>query len=189
MRPLLLTIAFPLVLLSATACTDTSSEATDRAPLGKTDQLSGSCEESDCDGPAPLGVCWCDVECETYGDCCSDYVDTCSTVVCPEISPPASDFCEDGTLAPVTNDDDCTVGWTCSGEECPEIAPQAPDFCSGGGAVPVRNAEECIVGWECSTDCPDLVSPNCDDDETAFPMENDAGCVIGWECVDSFPTL
>ncbi len=46
-----------------------------RGPLGKADVV-GTCSES-CEGPAPLGNCWCDPDCLAYGDCCEDRVDFC----------------------------------------------------------------------------------------------------------------
>jgi hypothetical protein len=46
-----------------------------RGPLGKVDAV-GTCGEV-CDGPAPLGNCWCDPDCLAFGDCCEDRADFC----------------------------------------------------------------------------------------------------------------
>lgn len=49
-----------------------------RVPLGKAD-ASGSCKangETFCGGKSK-GACWCDDQCEKYGDCCSDRVSVC----------------------------------------------------------------------------------------------------------------
>lgn len=44
----------------------------ERGPLGKADQF-GSCEGTLCDGRSPTGPCYCDDECQRFGDCCGDY--------------------------------------------------------------------------------------------------------------------
>ena len=46
-----------------------------RGPLGKADVV-GTCGEV-CEGPAPVGNCWCDADCLAFGDCCEDRVDSC----------------------------------------------------------------------------------------------------------------
>jgi hypothetical protein len=39
-------------------------------------QVAGSCQSA-CGGAAPEKSCYCDAECESYGDCCADYADQC----------------------------------------------------------------------------------------------------------------
>ncbi len=76
----LLSPLLPLLLVGA--CSPAlSSESGDpeRGPLGKADAI-GSCEGA-CDGPALVGNCWCDDECDAYGDCCSDKVEICEASV------------------------------------------------------------------------------------------------------------
>jgi hypothetical protein len=68
-----------LLLLALVACADESATA-DRGPIGKADQI-GSCEPDTCGGPAAKGNCWCDDECETYGDCCSNKAEMCDAEV------------------------------------------------------------------------------------------------------------
>src|SRR5690606_39223406 len=58
--------------VGAAACASDGSDA-ERGPIGKAD-LIGSCADTSCDGAAPSGNCYCDAECATFGDCCSDYV-------------------------------------------------------------------------------------------------------------------
>ncbi len=67
----------PLTMLAAlAACGETNPDQnSDRGPLGKADSISGTCEDS-CGGKSE-GACWCDDECENYGDCCDDKVDIC----------------------------------------------------------------------------------------------------------------
>ncbi len=68
------------LLLCAAACGDDSSVGAGDAPRGggggKAD-LVGSCQGSDCDGPAAGGSCYCDDACVEYGDCCADRADLC----------------------------------------------------------------------------------------------------------------
>lgn len=67
---------FPLILVAifAAGCApelDTGTgDGIARGPLTDAER-EGSCEEV-CDGPAPVGNCWCDDDCELYGDCCAD---------------------------------------------------------------------------------------------------------------------
>jgi hypothetical protein len=88
------TLALPLGLLAllAVGCDDpTGGEMpddalgdADRGPLGKADQA-GSCEGEGTDhcGGQSAGSCYCDDECEAFGDCCHD-----KAAVCDAIEPP-----------------------------------------------------------------------------------------------------
>ena len=49
----------------------------ERGPIAVAD-LSGSCADTECDGPAPEGNCWCDEDCTHHADCCDDYVHACA---------------------------------------------------------------------------------------------------------------
>lgn len=86
------------VFLFAACNTAADLDQPDRQPLGKADNV-GSCAESDCDGPAPTGTCWCDDACVEFGDCCSDRVEVCEA--------PADKLC--GGFAGLT----CGVGEYC----------------------------------------------------------------------------
>ncbi|MBI4010540.1 MAG: hypothetical protein HY361_05165 [Candidatus Aenigmarchaeota archaeon] len=59
-----------------TVCPDVYAQAkgTVSQQIGPTP--SGSCQGY-CDKQVPSG-CWCDSQCSTYGDCCSDYLSTCA---------------------------------------------------------------------------------------------------------------
>jgi hypothetical protein len=72
-----------LTLLAGCASVADDSEVdVERGPLGKADVL-GSCAETDCDGAAAGGNCWCDDRCVEFGDCCSDRVEVCEAPVAP----------------------------------------------------------------------------------------------------------
>lgn len=69
------TMIFSILVVFAAACgpevdTGTGRGGVERGPLTEAER-EGSCEEV-CEGPAPVGNCWCDEECEVYGDCCED---------------------------------------------------------------------------------------------------------------------
>jgi len=49
----------------------------DRGPIAVAD-LSGSCADTECDGAAPSGNCYCDGDCTFYADCCDDYLMACT---------------------------------------------------------------------------------------------------------------
>lgn len=72
----------PLAVLAlALACSGQAVDDSqvDRHPLGKAD-AAGSCRSADGDdfcGGRSDGACWCDDECVSFGDCCSDVVAVC----------------------------------------------------------------------------------------------------------------
>lgn len=106
------------LLLSTSGC-DTKSEPSPavRGEIGKAD-LIGSCEESTCDG-ASQGNCWCDDECEAFGDCCSDY-----EAACISDTPPTC-----GGLSQVQCEADATCVPSCVGI-C-DCACEGSDICDG----------------------------------------------------------
>lgn len=53
------------------ACGTEGDPNRERGPIGKAD-LVGSCQASDCGGPAADGNCFCDEQCDQIGDCCTD---------------------------------------------------------------------------------------------------------------------
>ncbi len=71
-----------LLAVSALGCAEaeTAAEQADRTPIGKADAV-GSCAredgEGDLCGGRSEGNCWCDDQCEMYGDCCGDKVAIC----------------------------------------------------------------------------------------------------------------
>jgi hypothetical protein len=104
-----------LFTLTATACDEATPAATHADPargsLGKADAIEGSCAATEddgdvCGGPAPVGNCWCDESCESYGDCCSDSFDACGV---GEPEPQVSQCFTDAH---------CDAGQTCAGGVC-----------------------------------------------------------------------
>lgn len=146
---------FPL-LVGACDPAASTQDATDseRTPLGKADQA-GSCQDDDGDycGGQSAGRCWCDEQCEEFGDCCSDRLAVC------EGEEPA--FCADGhvettdTFTDADNGMECAVAQqhcvTDDASECPQLSPLPPDFCADG--LVVKGAASYISsadGMECS---------------------------------------
>jgi hypothetical protein len=85
-----------LASVFATACVAAAPEAeVERGPLGKADQV-GSCAQTDCDGAAPDGNCWCDADCAEFGDCCADKVEVCDQPVSNRCGGLAGLRCGDG---------------------------------------------------------------------------------------------
>ncbi len=118
-----------------TGSSQAESEPPARGAIGKAD-LPGSCldgEENSCGGPSQ-GECWCDDECEGYGDCCADYRSVCvddgddgdddDGGETPTLSPDALDVNADGYAdlavgAPGAEGVE-TGGWT-NGSAPPEV--------------------------------------------------------------------
>jgi len=78
-----------------------------RGPIAIAD-LSGSCADTDCDGPAPSGNCYCDADCTRYADCCDDYLAACSDG--PACGGFAGDQCERPTFCHYAPSDMCGSG-------------------------------------------------------------------------------
>ncbi|HZO13353.1 MAG TPA: hypothetical protein VFB62_08835, partial [Polyangiaceae bacterium] len=91
----------------------------------------GSCADV-CGGQSEAG-CWCDTECESWGDCCAD-----KALVC--------DSCSDGDIVvtkgfePSADDKECAVETqhcvTNDHSSCPQLSPRPPGWCSDGEVVP-----------------------------------------------------
>lgn len=67
--------------LGLAACDEATTEPvdstqTERQAIGKAD-LAGSCKADDCGGQAASGNCWCDSDCEGFGDCCENVAFVC----------------------------------------------------------------------------------------------------------------
>jgi len=78
MKSLRILIVASMAAVAITACSPTDDANSDarRGPIGKADVF-GSCETSNCDGPAADGNCWCDELCTFFDDCCEDKVSVC----------------------------------------------------------------------------------------------------------------
>jgi len=70
-----------MILIGACSTETQPDDQAERTRIGKAD-LVGSCLDSDCDGPSPVGNCWCDEACESYGDCCEDEPIVCRATQC-----------------------------------------------------------------------------------------------------------
>jgi hypothetical protein len=108
--PFALLVAVPGCFAEPTADADeelqANSDDAERGAIGKAD-LYGLCMEIDikyCGGQSS-GNCWCDDQCEFYGDCCSDYQPTCVDDA-PQCNPllmcGQALTCVDGDLYPTT---------------------------------------------------------------------------------------
>jgi hypothetical protein len=124
-----------------TACSTApavSNGAVDRAPIGKADQT-GSCQAGDADycGGKSDGNCWCDDQCDAFGDCCAD-----KPIACDGEEP---GFCAEGTIetetvfAPSSDGKECSTDVEhCLTDDfgaCPQFSPLPPDFCAEGRVV------------------------------------------------------
>jgi hypothetical protein len=147
----LATLAF---MSGCTTETTPSDPGAERSPIGKADQT-GSCRAGDEDfcGGQSDGNCWCDDECEAFGDCCSD-----KPVACDGVEPA---FCADGDIELTQSFAASSDGKECSVDEqhcvtrdflaCPQLSPLPPDFCADGQVV--RGDDSYIAsadGMECA---------------------------------------
>ncbi len=195
MRSLLRTL-LPLSMFTiglATSCTNAvvDSPRGARATSVSSDALAGSCAAA-CGGQSADG-CYCDDLCETYGDCCDDYVTACVE--------PDSNACFD--------DSQCGEGEFCLAEDtqgcCPpnalcsfDVAPcqgqcQAPVICPafvptcGPGEIPSDvNGNGCIDGCapgeiECFDDSV------CPENQVCAPLESEGCCAPNALCSADIP--
>ncbi len=112
----------------------------ERTPLGKADAI-GSCTTPEggdvCGGPTEVGNCWCDDECESYGDCCGDKAEVCDD------DEPAIEYC--------LQDDQCDSGY-CDETECLSNCPDGlicPAVCWGQCAEPELEPGTCLATSDC----------------------------------------
>jgi hypothetical protein len=106
------------------ACADVAPEGeAERGPIGKADSV-GSCQTSDCDGPAPgYGNCWCDDDCSYYGDCCFDRVEVCEAPVSPSCGGLLGLGCGEGFYCHYEQDQ------TCGAADQMGTCVEQPEFC------------------------------------------------------------
>lgn len=102
-----LIIALTFLAACATGNEENTGISTERGPLGKAD-LVGSCStNTDCDGQALDGSCWCDDACIEFGDCCSDRVEICEAPVAPVCGGFAGFQCGEGFYCDYEDDAQC----------------------------------------------------------------------------------
>jgi hypothetical protein len=169
--------AFSVVGLFVFAgCTiDLGEEAVTAAGRGATPEALdfGTCTDS-CGGPSADG-CWCDDQCEAFGDCCSDYEDVCVAIPMPC---PFEILCAPDTWPTDTDNDGCQ-------DSCETISCFDDSMCPGGGHCTADDLSQC---------CPpnalcDLSMPPCDGTCTWEPVEPPphpcaaVDCAPGYMCV------
>ncbi len=81
----------------------------DRGPIAIGD-LGGSCADTDCDGQAPSGNCYCDDQCGHYADCCDDYDLACAPEGAQSCGGFAGNSCERPTYCHYATADACGTG-------------------------------------------------------------------------------
>ncbi len=125
-----------------------------RASHGLT--LTGSCEAAETCGGSSEGSCWCDDQCVSFGDCCTDAAEVCGVDEC---DPARGDGCPEGER--------CVDG--------PPADCQPEDAC---GAQDARSEGMCMAFWGYAWDgerCVGLSGCGCEgDDCAALPMELEA---------------
>lgn len=72
-----------LIVVAASACSQSSDGTHERRSDERVNV--GSCLQSDCDGRAAFGDCFCDEACEFFGNCCVDKKVVCDGEPTPEI--------------------------------------------------------------------------------------------------------
>ena len=87
--PLVLALPMAILLSSTSGCVADDDELAEvdserGKHLGKADH-NGSCTDS-CGGQSTTGACWCDDQCESFGDCCVDYRPICDNKGCEGLS-------------------------------------------------------------------------------------------------------
>ena len=100
--------------------------------------------DSNCDSASPAGTtatCYCDSQCQTYGDCCN--ADGSATATSCAGSTCAS--CNGGSTGPVCGDGACDASETCS--SCPSDCGACPPVC---GDFSCDASETCS---SCPNDC------------------------------------
>jgi hypothetical protein len=126
----------------------------------------GSCGEQSDDG------CWCDDQCESFGDCCSDYLPECAMPIqCPEI------LCAPDTV-PVNNDDDPCM------DACEPVESECFDdsMCDEGERCEaITGGQCCPPNALCSFDIPPCAG-ECVEVEVESCFD-DSMCADGQRCV------
>ena len=126
----------------------------DRGPIAIAD-LSGSCADTDCDGPAPDGNCYCDEDCIHYADCCDDYPHACAgdRQSCGGF---VGNQCERGTFCLYSPSDVCGSGdqiGTCTRVPA-DCAAEEAAVCACDGQVYDNACLAAMVGQSVASDGP-----------------------------------
>ncbi len=128
------------LLLGACAAEGESTEHT-RGGLDKAD-LIGSCSPNSCGDQAENGSCWCDSQCEGFGDCCSN-----ASIVC-ELDACSACLADGGTWQPEAEacTADCDIqDISCFVDRCPDVPTEDCDSCLASGGTWQPEAESCTA--------------------------------------------
>jgi hypothetical protein len=133
----------------------------------------GTCEDA-CGGPSADG-CWCDEDCVSFGDCCSDYGQLCA------IAPgecPFEILCAPDTMPTDTDDDGCLDSCEPVESECfDDSMCDEGERCEAitGGACCPPNALCDMSMPPCSGECVEVENDTCWSDSDCSPGES---CVV-----------
>ena len=144
-----------------------AEETVERGPIGKADHY-GQCMEIDikyCGGQSS-GNCWCDDQCDNYGDCCSDYQSECvddGPSCDPNLFCGQAITCVDGQYYPTTcGPGNCDAPMGPCGEPEVTCGGFAGTLCGEGEYCSF--AAEATCGWADATgtceDMPELCGQN-----------------------------
>jgi Somatomedin B domain len=157
-----------------------SQEAEDaRTPRGKSDAIGGSCVDDDgvrlCGG-AGLGTCYCDVACDSYGDCCDDHAEVCAPVEA------LGEVCTNGEDDNFDGLHDCEDPLCADDPSCDVAAPtpSCDGVCERQAPAGCWCDSSCVDAGDC---CPDYVE-QCEDtrfSEVCFNGEDADGL---YDCDD-----
>jgi hypothetical protein len=173
-----------------------------RGPIGKADALSGSCflgSGSGC-GAQSAGGCWCDDQCQSFGDCCVDYKAACTSPSCPDPIDPSVHYVNDSYKNPLacTNiyfscqpgqtpfSDECGCGCIDDAQaSCPDPTDPGVHYVNDSAGDPMKCATilfACEPGQtpfsnQCGCGCIDGSAPSCPDpnDPTVHYANDSAG--------------
>ncbi len=119
-----------------------------------------------CGTQAP-GGCWCDDQCQSYGDCCADVGTACGCIPsCPPGVQCGDDGCG-GSCGGCLPGESCVNGWcTPSGGCVPNcVGKQCGDDGCGGSCGTCPSGQQCDASGQCMTSCvPDCAGKQCGSD-------------------------